>query len=101
LIAAKTLSYERIEKLRMCQKPPFLRRLLSKNGMRIFRGVLLTTIILTLFGVFFLFFLNAPLVYYFYGYNTALVGQYEGEAITAFKETNRGREIGFYIELVS
>jgi Sec-independent protein secretion pathway component TatC len=68
----------------------------SENGSPEFKVVYLTSIILSLFGVVFLYFIKDPLFYYLYGFSPELIGSAESEAWTAHEVTLQARLISSY-----
>lgn len=62
-----------------------------------FKAVFLSTIILSLFGIFFLLFVKDPLVYLLYGYSPGMIGEYTAEAFMADQRTSFARDLVVYI----
>ncbi len=59
----------------------------------------ITTVLLALFGLFFLAFVSQPLIYFLYGYDTNVISAYTAESFKAVHETFFARRLVFYIVL--
>lgn len=61
-----------------------------------FRTMYKLMVIFSILGMFYLIFINEPLVYFLYGYDQNMIRAYTAESFTAFERTLPARRLGFY-----
>ena len=64
-----------------------------------FRKMYKLTVIFSILGIFYLYFVNEPLVYFLYGYDQSVIGAYTAESFMASEKTFLARRSAFYAVL--